>query len=102
MYDDDVQTVYGRSFYHPAKFPSYNIATPILLLYGESDSLVDIDSMITQLPDHTVSIPLPNYEHLDVIWGENVHVDVIPKVLAALEDFAVSRTPSKDGGLLRD
>lgn len=23
-------------------------------------------------------------EHLDILWGQNVHVDVIPEVLAAL------------------
>jgi len=37
------------------QFPTRNISTPILLLYGEYDSLVDIHDMLSELPDHTVA-----------------------------------------------
>ncbi|KAF8323802.1 triacylglycerol lipase [Clavulina sp. PMI_390] len=87
MYDDDALSWYGGNFYHPAKFPTFNIATPIVLLYGDSDSLVDIEKMRTQLPADTVSVALEGYEHIDCLWGENVHIDVIPKVVEALKEF---------------
>jgi lysosomal acid lipase/cholesteryl ester hydrolase len=94
MYDDDVQqplslTRPGVSSYAPARFPTKNIVTPIVLLYGDSDSLVDIKQMLHELPAHTSSIPLHGYEHLDVIWGENVHEDVIPHVVEALRKHCV-------------
>jgi hypothetical protein len=85
MYDDDVNSgLYSRSFYHPAPFPTKNIATPIVLLYGTRDSLVDIDLMLSQLPEHTVAEPIEDHEHVDILWGSNVHKLVIPKVLEAL------------------
>ncbi|KAJ8521181.1 hypothetical protein ONZ45_g2118 [Pleurotus djamor] len=89
MYDDDVamMTRTSVSSYRPARFPTKNIVTPIVLLYGDSDSLVDIDVMTKQLPKHTVARPLASYEHLDILWGKNVHKDVIPEVLGALRQY---------------
>jgi len=91
MYDDDVLSPVMRttvSSYRPARFPTRNIASPIVLLYGDTDSLVNIETMLAQLPAHTVAKGLESYEHLDVLWGRNVHIDVIPEVLAALVRFA--------------
>ncbi|KZT19823.1 alpha/beta-hydrolase [Neolentinus lepideus HHB14362 ss-1] len=89
MYDDElispVRT--SNSSYRPARFPTKNIVTPIVLLWGDNDSLVDIDAMLSQLPDHTVEKRLHDYEHLDVLWGKNVHCDVIPEVLGALKAY---------------
>ncbi|KAG1716207.1 hypothetical protein ID866_947 [Astraeus odoratus] len=74
--------------YRPVRFPTRNITTPIVLLYGTSDSLVDIDDMLKELPQHsTNAIPLEGYEHVDVIWGRNVHTDVIPEVVNALRTW---------------
>ena len=93
-YDDDVQSGIspraggqGRSRFHyrPARFPTRNIRTPTVLLYGTADSLVDIDVMLRQLPDSTRAIPLRGYEHVDILWGEHVDRDVIPEVLSALK-----------------
>ncbi|KAJ7647605.1 Alpha/Beta hydrolase protein [Roridomyces roridus] len=87
MYDDDVQSPVVRttvSSYRPARFPTRNIVTPIVLCYGDSDSLVDIDVMISQLPGHTVCKRLHGYEHLDILWGKDVDIDVIPEVLDSL------------------
>lgn len=92
MYDDDVLSPVVRtsvSSYRPARFPTRNIASPIVLLWGDSDSLVDIETMTTQLPGHTFAKRLHGYEHLDILWGKNVHNDVIPEVLAALNRFAL-------------
>jgi len=90
MYDDDFSSTVIRttiSSYRPARFPTKNIVTPIVLLYGDTDSLVNIETMLNQLPEHTIAKPLRNYEHLDILWGENVHKDVIPKVINTLEEF---------------
>jgi lysosomal acid lipase/cholesteryl ester hydrolase len=94
MYDDDLYVPVLRSNkqspntgYRPAKFPTRNIATSIVILYGDTDSLVDIDAMRHELPEHGLDIRrLKGYEHLDVLWGQNVHVDVIPQVVRALHE----------------
>jgi lysosomal acid lipase/cholesteryl ester hydrolase len=58
MYDDDVSAPLtiggGMKHYKVAKHPTKNIKTPIVLLYGGSDSLVDIQVMLKELPTHTV------------------------------------------------
>ena len=60
MYDDDVQAPWSlggsNKYYKVARFPTKNIKTPVVLLYGGSDSLVDIRVMLKQLPNHTVAI----------------------------------------------
>jgi lysosomal acid lipase/cholesteryl ester hydrolase len=93
MYDDDVQRVMvvrgsarpsGVTSYAPARFPTRNIVTPIVLLYGDCDSLVDIKQMLRELPAHTTATRLHGYEHVDILWGQNVHNDVIPHVVKAL------------------
>ncbi|KZV77036.1 triacylglycerol lipase [Peniophora sp. CONT] len=90
MYDDDAYGSRGRS-YCPVRFPTRNIATHIVLMYGDTDSLVDIDVMRASLPDHNVAVHrLHGYEHLDVLWGENVHKDVFPGVLESLRKHAES------------
>ncbi|KAJ7668499.1 Alpha/Beta hydrolase protein [Mycena polygramma] len=106
MYDDDVQSPVIRtsvSSYRPARFPTRNIVTPIVLCYGDSDSLVDIDVMVSQLPGHTVCKRLHGYEHLDILWGKDVDVDVIPEVLDSLKRHC--ETPEKlmvNGGPVRE
>lgn len=73
--------------YSPATFSTRNISTSIVLLYGDSDSLVDINTMLAALPpskDRVEVRRLHGYEHLDVIWGKDVHKDVIPHVIEAL------------------
>lgn len=43
--------------------------------------------MLNALPDHTVAKRLRTYEHVDILWGKDVHKDVIPEVLNALEKY---------------
>lgn len=92
MYDDDVQsTLYTSSstklYTKVAKFPTRNIKTPIVLLYGGSDSLVDIDAMLKELPPHTIATEIPHFEHLDFLWAREVETLVFPHVFDALESF---------------
>ena len=92
MYDDDVQAPLslGASdrYYKVAKFPTRNIKTPIVLVYGGSDSLVDIRVMLEQLPKHTVAKEIPHFEHLDFLWGQDVEYLVFPHVFEALAAHA--------------
>lgn len=89
MFDDDV-TVFGTAAnsgkaYRPPRFPTRNIETPILLLYGNRDSLVDIDAMVGALPVSGTRVrKLNGYEHLDILWGKDVDKDVFPEVVNAL------------------
>lgn len=59
-YDDDVPrvTMYRDHSYRPARFPTRNITTPITLLYGDRDSLVDINTMLKELPAHAIAYPV--------------------------------------------
>jgi lysosomal acid lipase/cholesteryl ester hydrolase len=91
MYDDDVQPVISlgsvSKYTKVARFPTRNIKTPIVLLFGGSDSLVDINVMLRELPSHTVATEIPHYEHLDFLWAREVDTLVFPHVFDALESF---------------
>ncbi|KAK3676812.1 cholesterol esterase [Recurvomyces mirabilis] len=92
MYDDEVSTPLaignGSKYYKVAKFPTRNIKTPIVLVYGGSDSLVDIKLMLAELPKHTIAKEIQKYEHLDLLWASDVDTLVFPHVLEALESYA--------------
>ena len=101
MYDDELQAPLSiantAKYYKVAKFPTRNIKTPIVLLYGGSDSLVDITVMLRALPKHTVAVEVPHYEHLDFLWAADVHHLVFPHVLDALH-FHNSKPTRKQVG----
>src|SRR5579862_3434044 len=102
MYDDEASgSIFGNTsaFYKVAKFPTRNIHSPIALIYGGIDSLVEydpsdgevncsIDVMLAQLPRHTVAKKVDNYEHLDLLWGKDVDKVVFPHVLEYLKTYA--------------
>ena len=92
MFDDDVQAPLslGASdrYYKIAKFPTRNIKTPIVLLYGGSDSLVDVNVMQRQLPSHTITQEISHFEHLDFLWAQNVENLVFPYIFEALDRYA--------------
>lgn len=56
-----------------------------MLIWGDRDSLIDISALLNALPDHTVAKRLKDYEHVDILWGKDIHRDVIPEVMRALE-----------------
>lgn len=87
MWDDETHSLYGN-FYRAARFPTRNISTPIVLMYGGSDSLVEIDVMLEALPDHTIAEEIPHFEHLDFLWAREVDKLVIPRVLHWLNEYA--------------
>ncbi|OAG38303.1 hypothetical protein AYO21_07423 [Fonsecaea monophora] len=92
MYDDDSSNRFSigasNRYYKVAKFPTRNIKTPIVLVYGGSDSLVDIRVMLRELPRHTIATEIPHFEHLDFLWAQEVHTLVFPHVLEALSYYA--------------
>ena len=94
MFDDEVQAplsiAAGSKYYKVAKYPTRNIKTPIVLMYGGSDSLVNIKVMLKELPKHTVAKEILHYEHLDFLWASDVDKLVFPHVLEALEYYASS------------
>lgn len=92
MYDDDASNAFSigasNRYYKVAKFPTRNIRTPIVLVYGGSDSLVDIKVMLKELPRHTVATEVPHFEHLDFLWAQEVEKLVHPHVFDALRYYA--------------
>lgn len=91
MYDDDVHQPMSvttpRKYSKVAKYPTRNIRTPVVLVYGGSDSLVDIGSMLKELPAKTVATEIPHYEHLDFLWARDVDQQVFQHVFDALDSF---------------
>ncbi|KIV91639.1 hypothetical protein PV10_06155 [Exophiala mesophila] len=96
MYDDDASTQFSigatNRYYKVAKFPTRNIKTPIVLVYGGSDSLIDIRVMLKELPRHTISTEIPHFEHLDFLWAQDVDKLVFPHVLEALQFYSHGRS----------
>ncbi|RPA81918.1 alpha/beta-hydrolase [Ascobolus immersus RN42] len=93
MYDDDLPSMvglYGKNFYKVPSFPTKNISSPICLFYGGSDSLVDIQTMLKELPEGTQATEIPHYEHLDFLWAHDVHKLVHPHVIRTLEKYSKS------------
>lgn len=92
MYDDEVQAPISigasNRYYKPVKYPTRNIKSPVVLMYGESDSLMDIDIMRKELPRETKTKPIPKYEHLDFLWARDVDTTVFPHVFEALETYS--------------
>jgi hypothetical protein len=100
MFDDEIQTgimasIANRSFYKVAKFPTRNITTSIVLVYGGEDSLVDINVMLKELPPHTVAKEVSHFEHLDFLWGQDVEKLVFPHVLDALDQYSMAPEPEE-------
>ncbi|RYC53860.1 hypothetical protein CHU98_g12347 [Xylaria longipes] len=100
MFDDDVQTYLGKNtlnkYTKVAKYPTRNIRTPIVIVYGGSDSLVDIKVMLKELPKRTVATEIPHYEHLDFLWARDADTQVFRHVFDALDNFTSADNPLKE------
>jgi lysosomal acid lipase/cholesteryl ester hydrolase len=101
MYDDDSANALsiGASdrYYKVAKFPTRNIKTPIVLVYGGSDSLVDIKAMLRELPKHTMAFEIKHFEHLDFLWAQHVDKLVFPHVFNALKYYSHGDSNGSNG-----
>lgn len=76
-----------------APFPiGHHLDVPILLVYGDSDILVDMETtkslILTQNPKmatNLTEVHCPGYEHMDVLWGDDVYSKVFSKVIAVID-----------------
>ncbi|KAI1348056.1 Alpha/Beta hydrolase protein [Xylaria sp. FL0043] len=100
MFDDDIQTALGintlNKYTKVAKYPTRNIRTPIVIVYGGSDSLVDIKVMLKELPKTTVATEIPHYEHLDFLWARDLDAQVFQHVFDALDNFTTAENNPKE------
>lgn len=85
-----------------APFPiSHHLDVPMVLVYGDSDILVDIDStrrlILSQNAKMTSKllevIKCSTYEHMDTLWGNNVYEDVFKRVIEHMERVGNSDPP---------
>lgn len=79
-----------------APFPiAHHLDVPMILFYGDCDILVDIegtkrlileqnDRMRFKLID---MVRCPGYEHMDVLWGNDVYEDVFKKAIDTIESI---------------
>lgn len=92
MYDDEIRGPFSigssHRYYKPVKYPTRNIKSPVVLIYGGSDGLVDIDVMLRELPCRTIVKVIPKYEHLDFLWAQDVNEQVFHHVFEALENHS--------------
>ncbi|EGV63199.1 cholesterol esterase [Yamadazyma tenuis] len=78
--------MYIDNNYYPTTYPLKNITIPIYLIYGDSDSLVDISVMKRQLPSELgASVAVQGHEHLDNLWGVDVNPNVFSHVLRFMD-----------------
>lgn len=97
-----------------APFPiAHHLDVPMVLVYGDSDILVDIENTKLIIVSHNgkmaekllETIKCPGYEHMDTLWGNNVYNDVFEKVIEYLErerqeDPIRKKTRETSNGLL--
>ncbi|KAF9313351.1 cholesterol esterase [Podila horticola] len=91
MYDDVQPRVpYLSSIrsHCPHPFPTNQIATPIAIFYGGEDTLVDIQGLLSDLPELVGVWEVPDYEHLDFLWAEGLDKHVYPYILELLESHS--------------
>lgn len=84
MYDGYHRPVQDKSSYASYVLPCYKPSTircPIALFYGGRDTITDMGSMLASVPPNTYVHKEESYEHIDLIWAENVHERIFSKVL---------------------
>ncbi|ODV84276.1 hypothetical protein CANARDRAFT_8631 [[Candida] arabinofermentans NRRL YB-2248] len=70
-----------------APFPTQTITVPMLLIYGKSDSLIDIEITKEQLSCELETIGLESYEHMDTLWANDVCSLVFEPVIQTLQKY---------------
>lgn len=73
--------------YQTSIFPTKtSITIPMLIIFGEIDSLVNLSILLKNLPEKNIkTICIPNHEHLDLIWGRHVKELVFDKIINFIE-----------------
>lgn len=85
MYDDGITTI-GQA-HVPPRYRLFSVKTPILILYGGQDTLIDIRATLSECPDHVKTRIIPEYEHLDFLFGRDIDKKVVPVLIECLRDI---------------
>jgi lysosomal acid lipase/cholesteryl ester hydrolase len=85
-------------FYRQATPPAYNLSAfpatvPVVAFSGTVDALadpIDVARLLKELPAASVvaSVVLPNYAHMDFVWGIDAATRVYPSVVAAIRKYS--------------
>lgn len=72
-----------------APFPVQTISTPIYLVYGKSDMLIDIVPTRKALTscNEIEAIGIDTYEHMDVLWARDVEEKVFKPVIEKIDKY---------------
>jgi lysosomal acid lipase/cholesteryl ester hydrolase len=73
----------------PPKFPLKQITTPIAIMYGSDDTLVDFDILQAELPPLAYVKSIHGWEHMDFLWAHGLEKKVYPDILKLLKHFNV-------------
>ncbi|ODV98370.1 hypothetical protein PACTADRAFT_48148 [Pachysolen tannophilus NRRL Y-2460] len=76
----------NHKVYRVASFPTQTISTPMLLVYGKADCLIDIETTLENSSCHVETIGIENYEHMDTLWADEVETTVFQPVIKKLEE----------------
>ena len=96
MFQEDASRIYSSvpslhsKLHRCAPFPVQVIENmPMMLLYGDQDILIDMDSTLQNLERNTndlTLVELPGYEHMDTLWADNVVEEVFKPILEKIEE----------------
>lgn len=87
----DSNTTITKTYQNRAIFDISNIRCPVALLVGERDEWFNhqTDSIAKQLPNCVFHEVIPNYEHLELLWGDDSSKLVFPKVIQLLKKHMI-------------
>ncbi|XP_059079297.1 gastric triacylglycerol lipase-like isoform X2 [Tigriopus californicus] len=79
---------YGQS--SPPKYQLRSVALPVTLLWSDNDWLADpqdVDQLVKTLPNiqESYHVPMPEFNHIDFLWGLNATEYVYKKILLTLD-----------------
>ncbi|KAL1919838.1 uncharacterized protein VTP21DRAFT_1769 [Calcarisporiella thermophila] len=86
----------------PHRFPTSQIRTPIAIYYGDSDSLVNIEDLLKNIPRPIKIQKKAGWEHLDFLWAdgiENVYYDVLELVKGFIQEKELREKLNPDNTL---
>eukprot|EP01111_Echinosteliopsis_oligospora_P004776 TRINITY_DN1784_c1_g1_i1.p1 TRINITY_DN1784_c1_g1~~TRINITY_DN1784_c1_g1_i1.p1 ORF type:complete len:354 (-),score=71.64 TRINITY_DN1784_c1_g1_i1:72-1133(-) len=80
----------GYNNFYNQPYNVSEIGVPVAVLYGTDDYLadpVDVQSLISQIPQLLTSQQVDSYAHMDFVWASSAVNIVYPTVLQVLEKF---------------
>jgi len=94
MYDGYHRPVHDKSSYASYVLPCYKPSTircPIALFYGGRDTITDMETVLSSVPENTYVHKEELYEHIDLIWAENAPLKIFSKVLQLMNSVEEAR-----------